>query len=127
MKLQLSQSLKNLFNILWLLSWILPQGNPLGIWTCEVVDEDGDEEQGEGGREEERGRGREDEESDDGEHSDEPGGNDGDGGGHGGDGDHNDDYGGDGGDHDLDSSKNFCFLLLLFFQTLVLRAEFPPP
>ena len=60
MKLQLSQSLKNLGNILCLLSWILPQRNPLGIWTCVVVDdEDGDEEQGAGGREEERGRGRE--------------------------------------------------------------------
>lgn len=67
-----------------------------------------------------RGRGR-DEESDDGEHNDEPGGNNGDGDGHGGDGDHNDDYGGDGGDHDLDSGNNFYFLLLLFFQTLVLR------
>ena len=112
MKLQLSQSLENLGNILWLLSRMLPQRSPLGIWTCEGVDdEDGDEEQGEGGKEEERRRGRDDEESGDGERNDEPGGDDGAGGGHGGDGDHNDDYR----ECDLDSGNNFCVFLLLFF------------
>lgn len=56
MKLQLSQSSENLGNILWLLSWIFVQRSPLGVWTCAGVDEeDGDEEQGEGGKEDERG------------------------------------------------------------------------